>query len=88
MLEVTREVAIKDFPHPWSMLLPESLATIQSGNLSQMHGSLLMLRRVASCLEFASHRNPTLQVSYTHTLVLLCAHKHRLCRLQSVHHAA
>lgn len=62
LLEVTREVAIKDFPHPWNNLLPEALPTIQSGNLVHMHGSLLMLRRVVSCLEFASQRNPTLQV--------------------------
>lgn len=62
LLEVTREVAIKDFPQPWSNLLPEALPTIQSGNISHMHGSLLMLRRVVSCLEFASQRNSTLQV--------------------------
>jgi hypothetical protein len=62
LLEVAREIASKDFPDPWSSLLPEALATIQSGDTATMQGSLLMLRRVVSCLEFTIERNSVLQV--------------------------
>jgi Importin-beta N-terminal domain len=62
LLEVTREIADTDFPDPWSNLLPEALATIQSGDTARMAGSLLMLRRVASVLEFSSDKQQVLLV--------------------------
>ena len=62
---MTREIADRDFPDPWSCLLPEVLATLQGGDTQHMMGSLLMLRRVASCLEFASDaRHKVMQVRW------------------------
>lgn len=53
LLEVTREVATYDFPERWTSLMPEALATLSGGNPQLMLGSLLVLRKVASQLEFA-----------------------------------
>ena len=63
LLEVTREVAAYDFPDPWTSLLPEALATLQGGDAALMRGSLLVLRKVVSQLEFSSgERAKTMQV--------------------------
>lgn len=62
LLEVVREVASNDFPQQWPGLLPEALHNIAGNDLSRMYGSLLVLRSVASCLEFSSGSDVKLQV--------------------------
>lgn len=54
LLEVVRQIASQDFPDAWSNLLPEALSSLAGGQPARMYGSLQVLRKVASSLEFAS----------------------------------
>lgn len=63
LLEVTRQIASQDFPNPWDSLLPDALASLACGDPTRMYGSLQILRKVASSLEFASEHAQTMRVS-------------------------
>lgn len=62
LLEVVRQIASQDFPDPWSNLLPQALSSLAGGDPARMYGSLQVLRKVASSLEFASELVSTMQV--------------------------
>eukprot|EP00892_Ulva_mutabilis_P009974 jgi/Ulvmu1/7349/UM036_0009.1 len=61
LLEVTRQIASHDFPDPWDNLLPDALASLACGDPARMYGSLQILRKVASSLEFCSEHAQTMQ---------------------------
>ena len=67
LLEVVREVASNDYPNPWSNILPECLASLAGGEPARVYGSLLVLRKVASAIEFASHHGQALQVGRSYS---------------------
>lgn len=65
LLEVVRQIAPQDFPDPWSNLLPDALTSLGGGDPARMYGSLQVLRKVASSLEFTSEHASTMQVRST-----------------------
>jgi hypothetical protein len=64
LLEVVREVASNDFPTPWSNILPECLASLAGAEPARLYGSLLVLRKVAASVEFASRHSKAMQVCH------------------------
>lgn len=64
LLEIVRQIATHDFPEPWNTLLPEALACVAGGDPSRIYGSLQVLRKVASSLEFSSGHASNMQVRW------------------------
>lgn len=62
LLEVVREVASNDYPNPWSNILPECLASLAGGGPARVYGSLLVLRKVASAIEWDTQPGQPVQV--------------------------
>lgn len=58
LLEVVKQIASGSCPS----VLPEALASLSSGDPSRVYGSLLVLRKIASALEFGSGHSSSLQV--------------------------
>lgn len=71
LLVCVKEVVSEGYPEPWSGLLSEMLQNVSSNEPERVYGALLMMRVVASRLEYTQDFKPAMQAFCEAVLPLL-----------------